>query len=75
MTLTALLIFDMDNFEVLESGPSISEKELEKFYEKYEVLLEKSSIIVASGSLPRGLPRDTFKKLIIKARDRGNKNR
>lgn len=50
--------------EILESGPIINEKEINNFIDKYKYLLKGVKIVTASGSLPRGLPDDFYKRLI-----------
>lgn len=59
--------------EVLESGPEISEIEIERFYERYKELIKRSSIIIASGSLPKSVPIDMYKDLITLSKKRGIK--
>lgn len=50
--------------EILESGPTISEAELETFLQRYKQFIEKASIITISGSLPKGVPNDFYARLI-----------
>jgi tagatose 6-phosphate kinase len=54
--------------ELLEPGPSISEKELENFLKEFEYLLETGELFILSGSAPEGVPADIYAKLISKCR-------
>lgn len=57
--------------EILEGGPTISEEEAEAFLRHYKVLLDKADVVTASGSLPKGLKTDFYKKLIDYAQAKG----
>lgn len=59
--------------ELLEPGPVIDDSAFDTWVEMYEELLDKCSIIVASGSLPRGLREDIYAKLITLANSHGKK--
>lgn len=64
---------DGGNTEILESGPTIDEEELNKFYQLYDSILDKCNIICASGSLPDGLPVDIYNELIKRANKKEKK--
>lgn len=49
--------------EILEPGPTISEKEIDLFLKKYQKLIKRADIIVASGSLPNNIPYNFYGKL------------
>lgn len=74
-TRNCLAIMDEDGnqTEFLEPGPHIEEDEFENWLDIYKELLDKSSIIIASGSLPNGLKTNTYGSLIKEARKRGIK--
>ncbi|RSK28792.1 1-phosphofructokinase [Bacillus sp. HMF5848] len=55
--------------EILETGPTVTESEIGTFLVTYQRLVQTSSIIVASGSIPNGVPFDIYSVLIKKARD------
>lgn len=55
--------------EILESGPSVSQEEAEAFLLRYEQLIKPHNIIVMSGSLPKGLPANFYRKLIATANE------
>ncbi|WP_270340599.1 1-phosphofructokinase [Bacillus mobilis] len=59
--------------EVLEAGPAISEDEIALFIKKYERIVKDFEFIVASGSLPKGIPNSFYKKLAQKAAENGKK--
>lgn len=55
--------------EILEPGPSITQKEYDRFMGKYIELAAESDLIVLSGSVANGLPLDIYQNLV----ERGNK--
>lgn len=55
--------------EVVERSPSISGKEVLDFYQLYKELIKEAKIICTSGTLPRGLPLDIYRDLIIMANE------
>lgn len=56
--------------ELLESGPTISAEDAAAFLLHYDALLIKSSVVIASGSLPAGLPQGFYGELIRRAREK-----
>lgn len=63
----AFMTDDLSQTEILEPGPQITKKELDLFLKKYDEVLVKSSVIVASGSIPKNVPEDVYATLINKA--------
>ncbi len=65
-TRTCIGIVDHDDsqIEILEQGPQIYEYELKDFINKFQHILKQSKIIIASGSIPRGVNTDIYKYLI-----------
>lgn len=59
--------------EILEKSPSVSGEEVIEFYQLYRDLIKEADIICASGGLPRGLPEDTYRDLIVMAKEEGKK--
>ena len=57
--------------EILEPGPTVTQEEQEAFMAKYQELLSKATVVAASGSMPKGLPRDFYGQLINLARKAG----
>ncbi len=49
--------------ELLEPGPAIGEGEIRSFLEEYERRAGESDIVVLSGSVPKGVPMDIYRKL------------
>lgn len=52
-------------------GPHISRRELERFLEKLGRIDPRPELIVASGSVPPGVPADIYHTIIMKARNHG----
>ena len=69
----AIITEDLVQTEILEPGPEVSIEEQMEFIEKYKELLENSDIIVASGSIPRNVPKDFYRDLIVIAKNKGKK--
>ena len=65
----AIITDDGAQTEILEPGPVISAEEQEAFMAKYRELLAKASVVVASGSMPQGLPKDFYARLIGMAKE------
>lgn len=53
--------------EILEMGPYISQKNIDRFMEVYREVLETTSVLVCSGGLPQGVPADFYRNLIEEA--------
>ncbi|MBS5308520.1 1-phosphofructokinase family hexose kinase [Clostridium tertium] len=60
----AIITNDLIQTEILEPGPEVTEEEQKRFIDKYSELVEKANIVVASGSVPRNVPNNFYKKLI-----------
>lgn len=58
------LLHDGNQTELLESGPVVSAEELEAFVANYSDLVGQASCVTLSGSLPKGVPADTYARLI-----------
>lgn len=57
--------------EYLEPGFPVSDAEQERFLEDYGELLEGCSVLTISGSFPKGMPKDTYARLIERAHKAG----
>ncbi len=57
--------------EILEKGPTISEKEGQGFLQHYRHLIDQVEVVAISGSLPAGLPVDYYASLVKIAREAG----
>lgn len=69
----ALLPESGEQTEILEPGPDISAQELNAFRAKFTELLAKADLVVASGSLPKGVPHDFYAQLGKEAKAAGKK--
>lgn len=58
------ILHEVNQTEILENGPTISQSESEKFLEYFEKLVQEVEIISISGSLPNGLEDDYYSKMI-----------
>ena len=65
------LLHDGNQTEFLESGPTVSAEELEAFVGNYADLVSKASCVTLSGSLPKGVPADTYARLVAIAAEAG----
>ncbi|MGP3932531.1 1-phosphofructokinase family hexose kinase [Nonomuraea sp. KM88] len=54
-----------------EPGPEVTPGELESFVRRYEPLVAAADAVVLSGSLPRGVPLDTYAALAAIAAGKG----
>ncbi|MDD9150648.1 1-phosphofructokinase [Sporolactobacillus sp. CQH2019] len=59
--------------EILEDGPSISGDEAAAFLREYDRLLDQATVVTASGSLPKGLPKTFYQQLIERAARKNRK--
>lgn len=59
--------------EINEAGFAVNNKALEEFEEELSGLLEQASLLVLSGSLPRGVQDSVYRKYIELAKGRGVK--
>lgn len=59
--------------ELLEPGPLVSNDEQERFLGKYAELLAAAQVVVASGSLPGGVDKGFYGRLVSLARRSGDK--
>lgn len=67
----AIITDDGAQTEILEPGPTVTAEEQKAFIDKYKELLEKASVVAASGSMPKGLPTDFYAQLIKLAHQAG----
>ncbi|MFW5889552.1 MAG: 1-phosphofructokinase family hexose kinase [Bacillota bacterium] len=66
-TRTCINIMDQKNntsTEILEPGPYIEKEEINLFLKTFKNIINEYKIIIASGSLPKGLPDDFYQKII-----------
>lgn len=67
----AILTEDGAQTEILEPGPMIRAEELQAFQEKFTRLLAKADVVVASGSVPRGVTKNFYAELIKETKAAG----
>lgn len=65
------LLHDGNQTEFLESGPTVSAEELEAFMGNFADLVSGASCVTLSGSLPAGVPADTYARLVAMAAQAG----
>lgn len=65
------LLHDGNQTELLESGPAVSEEELEAFLTNYADLVRQADCVTISGSLPKGVPVDCYAGMVKTAVDAG----
>ncbi len=54
---------------VNETGPFVTKAELTRFIKEYIRILKYSKIIIASGSVPRGVPKTIYRDMVKIAKD------
>lgn len=69
----AIISDDLAQTEILEPGPEVSEAEQQRFLDKYIDLIKSANLVVASGSVPRNVPSNFYRKLIEMANSQGKK--
>lgn len=69
----AIITDDLAQTEILEPGPEVNEKEQHSFLDKYMDLIKDANVVVASGSVPRNVPSNFYRRLIEMANAQGKK--
>ena len=59
--------------EYLEPGCEVAAEEEDRFLQRFPEIIQKSNIITISGSIPRGISKDIYAKMISKAKKKGKK--
>lgn len=57
--------------EYLEPGCAASREEEERFLQVFPKIIEKSTVVTMSGSVPQGVSKDIYKRMIQIAKDAG----
>ena len=65
------LLHDGNQTELLESGPVVSAEELEAFVANFSDLVKDAACVTLSGSLPKGVPANTYARLVAIAAEAG----
>ncbi len=74
-TRTSVNVLTDDGYvtEILEPGPTVSEKELANFRKEFEYCLETGELFVLCGSAPVGVPLTIYAELIQRCRQEGRR--
>lgn len=59
--------------ELNEAGPVIQENELNELIEKLESYADENALFILAGSIPSGVDKDIYEKLIVKLKAKGAK--
>lgn len=59
--------------ELNEAGPVIQENELNELIEKLESYADENALFILAGSIPNGVDKEIYKKLILKLKAKGAK--
>lgn len=59
--------------EIIEETPSISADEVIRFYELFKELVKGSDVICACGDVPKGIPSEIYRDLILIAKEYNKK--
>ncbi len=57
--------------EYLEPGCNVTKQEEENFLKRFPSIIEQSSIVTISGSVPKGMSKDIYKNMISMVKDAG----
>ena len=59
--------------EYLEPGCEVTTEEEDGFLQRFPEIIQKSNVITISGSIPRGISKNIYAKMISKAKEMGKK--
>ncbi len=68
-----ILADDGSSTEFLEPGAEVYADEIEAFFAKFKELVEKSDVITISGSVPKGVGKDAYGKMVAMVKEQGKK--
>lgn len=68
-----ILAKDGSSTELLEPGAVVTEEEIAEFLEEFKILMDKSDVVTISGSVPKGVGTDIYKKLIYLCKENHKK--
>lgn len=57
--------------EYLEPGCDVTEEEEQSFLNRFPTIIEQSSMVTISGSIPKGMSKDIYKTMILMAKNAG----
>lgn len=64
---------DGTSTEFLEPGENVSAKEINDFLFKFSNIIDRSDVITISGSVPKGVAPDIYRKMIVMIKEKGKK--
>lgn len=59
--------------EFLEPGEEVSPQEIERFFEEFEEICGEAKVVTMSGSVPKGVPKDIYKELVLRLKSWGKR--
>jgi tagatose 6-phosphate kinase len=72
-TCLGIIYEDGSQSEILEKGPRINKEEIKDFIKKFKIILDRTKVMTASGSIPKGVNTDIYRYLIDLANGNGTK--
>lgn len=66
-----ILAEDETSTEYLEPGETVTEEEVSRFFKDLDQMLESADVFTISGSIPAGVPKDIYAKMIGKIKGKG----
>lgn len=66
-----ILAEDETSTEYLEPGETVTEEEVSRFFKDLDQMLESADVFTISGSIPAGVPKDIYAKMIGKIKEKG----
>lgn len=66
-----ILAEDETSTEYLEPGETVTEEEVSQFFKDLDQMLESTDVFTISGSIPAGVPKDIYAKMIGKIKEKG----
>ncbi|MCT4565832.1 MAG: 1-phosphofructokinase [Maledivibacter sp.] len=72
-TCLGIIYEDGSQSEILEKGPKINKEEIKDFIKKFKLILDRTKVMTASGSIPKGVNTDIYRYLIDLANGNGTK--
>lgn len=66
-----ILAEDETSTEYLEPGETVIEEEVSQFFKDLDQMLESADVFTISGSIPAGVPKDIYAKMIGKIKEKG----
>lgn len=68
-----ILASDGSSTEFLEPGAEVYPEEIDAFFAKFKDLVQKSDVITISGSVPKGVSKDAYGKMVAMVKEQNKK--